>query len=187
MKGIKKMLIVKKSSVITLCLISVLVVAGYLNFINTPKVPEETVRVSSEGEEESYYEEPENYGEAKFVDSSAVTESSGDNLRYERDKKKSEIISIYKELAEDNKTDESTRAEAAKAALKAAKDAESENNMEALLNQKGYEDVIALITNDGVTVSVEKDELLKNDIAVIRDVIISETGVTSDKIRIRNN
>ncbi len=186
MKGIKKMLIVKKSSIITLCLISILVVAGYLNFINTPGISEETLSVSSEGEED-YYEEPENYGEAKFVDSSAVTESSADSLRYERDKKKSEIISIYKELAEDNKTDESTRAEAAKAALKAAKDAESENNMEALLNQKGYEDVIALITNDGVTVSVDKDELLKTDIAVIRDVIISETGVTSDKIRIRNN
>lgn len=182
MKGIKKMLIVKKSRIITLCLISILVVAGYLNFINTPRLSDKSVSVSTKGEEE-IYEEPENYGEAKFVDSSALTE----NLRYERDKKMSEIISLYKEIAEDNKIDEATRNEAAKAAVDAAKTAESEVNIESLLSQKDYEDAVALITNDGVTVSVDKDELLKTDIAIIREVIINETGVTSDKIRIRNN
>lgn len=186
MKGIKKMLIVKKSSIITLCLISILVVAGYLNYVNTPKSENDSVSVSAEGEEESFYEEePENYGEAKFVDSSAVGEESAEDLRYERDKKKSEAIAMYKEIAEDKGISEELKNQAAEAAVKAARDTEMENNMEALISKKGYENPVALITNDGVTVFVDKEELTKTDIAVLRDIIIAETKVTSDKIRIQ--
>ena len=103
MKGIKKMLVLKKSSIVTVCLIFVLLAAGYINFINTPKMAGESVSVSSEGGEDKYEsEEPETYGEAKFVAGNSVSDKNTYDLRYERDKKK--ISSIRKRGSLQRKT-----------------------------------------------------------------------------------
>ena len=187
MKGIKKMLVLKKSSIITICLISILVVAGYLNFMNTPKTINESVIVSTEGEEKNYEEEPKTYGEAKFVDSSNVSDKSLGELRYERDKKKSEILAVYKQIMENAKSTEEQISEATASVLKLAKDTDMETNMESLLSAKKFENPAVIISNDGVSVFVDKEELTKTDIAVIRDVVIGETNLTSDRIRISGN
>lgn len=185
MKGIKKMLVVRKSSIITLCLISILVVAGYLNYVNTKNTIPDSLVVTS-GNEESYFEgkEPENYGEAKFV-GTAPSEQS--DMRFERDKKKSEIIAMYKEMAENSALSEAEKNEASLNMLKLLKETNAEINIEALLDAKGFEKPVAIISEDGVSVFVKKDALTKTDIAVIRDIIMGETNVTSDKIRINAN
>lgn len=185
MKGIKKMLVVKKSSIITLCLISILVVAGYLNYVNKKIELPSSLAVTSENEE-SYFEEkePENYGEVKFVGATPKNET---DIRFERDKKKSEVIAMYKEVSENTALGEKEKNEAAMAMLKLAKESDMEINIETLIAAKGFSNPTAVISNDGVTVFVEKDSLTKTDIAVIRDVVIAETNVTSDRIRINLN
>lgn len=185
MKGIKKMLVVKKSSIITLCLISILVVAGYLNFLNTPQVPDESVTVNKSASEDIFEgEEPETFGEAKFVDTTTAEESAISTLRFERDKKRSELAAMYKQISENKLTDKDTAVEAGKEAIRVLKNAESEMNIENILTAKGLKNPFAFITADGITVFVENETLLKTDIALIVQTVVAETGVTTDRIRI---
>jgi len=180
MKGIKKMLIVKKSSIITLCLISILIVAGYLNYINTPTKAPDTVTVNNTAPEDIFEgEEPETFGEARFVDNSTNT-----SLRYERDKKRSEIAAMYKEISQNKEASKELTDQAAAEAMRVLKDSESEINIESILSSKNFENPFVYITADGVTVFVENEKLIKTDIALIAETVIAETGVTSDKIRI---
>ena len=61
---------------------------------------------------------------------------------------------------------------------------EKEGNVENLLKAKGFKDAIVYITDDSVSVTVKTDGLTAADSAKIYDIVISETGVSSDKIKI---
>ena len=61
---------------------------------------------------------------------------------------------------------------------------EKEANIENILAGKGFMKVSAYINERGITVAVMTEGLKPEDVAKIRDVVISETGITADKIKI---
>ena len=51
---------------------------------------------------------------------------------------------------------------------------------------KGYEDCVAFVNEDSVSVVISKTDngLENSDIAKVTDIVMEETGLTADKIKI---
>lgn len=67
---------------------------------------------------------------------------------------------------------------------KSAENTEREGNIENLLKAKGFSDVIVYITDDTVSVTVKTEGLTTADTAKIYDIVVSETGISAEKIKI---
>ena len=108
------------------------------------------------------------------------------NARLSRQQSKDEALSILQTtLSDDNASaDAKTNAEAAIAAM--ATNAVSESRIESLVIAKGFPDCVAII--DGKTVSVvvstPEEGLIGSDVAKIKDIVIAETQIGADQIRI---
>lgn len=62
----------------------------------------------------------------------------------------------------------------------------AEANIESLIRAKGYEDAVVMIGDDSVNAVVAPPEggLQAEDVTVIKDIIISETGMSAGQIKI---
>ena len=61
----------------------------------------------------------------------------------------------------------------------------SEASVESLVISKGYSDCVAYMTDEGITLAVAADENLKDeDVAVLTDIILSQTDYELPQIRI---
>lgn len=61
-----------------------------------------------------------------------------------------------------------------------------EAQIESLVIAKGYTDCVAYMSDDGISVAVASPEggLQETDVAVIADIIISQSGMTMEEIRV---
>ena len=61
-----------------------------------------------------------------------------------------------------------------------------EAQIESLIIAKGYEDCVAYMSEDGISVAVASPEggLQKSDVAVIADIVITQSGLTMEDIRV---
>lgn len=175
------MIVFKKNQIVTIAMVALLIVAGYINFIySTPKDDVDNKTVSAKIDEE-----PENYGEAKFVSAPADTKNDYFNeTKLNKEKSRSEALALIKDVAENENSDESARKTAQASMMEMAKNIEKEGNIENILIGKGFKKVSAYINNNAVTVAVLTDGLQPTDVAKIRDVVIDETDVSADKIKI---
>ncbi|MBE7021005.1 MAG: SpoIIIAH-like family protein [Ruminococcaceae bacterium] len=170
------MMVIKKKQLVTVAFALLLVLAGYINFSYGGK--EDTVTASNPGETKMY-------GEARYVSAPGnAGESYFNTAKTNKDKARSETLALIKELAESEDADKEAKKNAQIEMIKIAKNIEKESNIENILMHKGFENVSAFINDDRVTVSVLTEGLKPEEIARIRDVIISETGYTADKINI---
>ena len=62
----------------------------------------------------------------------------------------------------------------------------SEAQIESLIIAKGYQDCVAYMTGDGISVAVAAPEggLQQQDVAVIADVVMAQSDYTLDTIRV---
>ena len=62
----------------------------------------------------------------------------------------------------------------------------TESTIENLVMAKGYEDCVAFVNEDSVSVVISKTDsgLENSDIAKVTDIVMEETGLTADKIKI---
>ena len=61
-----------------------------------------------------------------------------------------------------------------------------ENEVESLIENKGFSEALVIITDTSVNVSVKKQELSQADLAKIMDVVIRETGRSAEEIIIQS-
>ena len=146
-------------------------------------------------------------GQAQLVDGVAQTdeqgktedaqESSGFNdgssedsyfaeARLSRQKARDEAVSILNVTVENESADEDAKAAATESIQVMAQSAMKESRIEYLVIAKGYDECVVFINDNGVNVIVQKPEngLQQEDIARIRDIVISETGVSAEQIKI---
>jgi stage III sporulation protein AH len=62
----------------------------------------------------------------------------------------------------------------------------SEAQIESLVIAKGYADCVAYMTNEGISVAVAAPEggLQQTDVALIADIVMSQSNYTLDEIRV---
>ena len=87
---------------------------------------------------------------------------------------------------ENESADEDAKAAATESIQVMAQSAMKESRIENLVIAKGYDEGVVFINDNGVNVIVQKPEngLQQEDIARIRDIVISETGVSAEQIKI---
>lgn len=175
---IKKIVLNKQMILAVLAL--VVVVAGVANWRmsgDDGMIPTSAPDIKSDPS----YNEDKTYGESVEV----ATESDFfSQQRVENESSKTKELEINKEILENASASKEAKAKAEVEIARIAKSIESENSSESLIKAKGYEDALVMVGADTVTVIIKTDKLQADDVAVIKDIIIGQTGYTADRIKI---
>lgn len=128
---------------------------------------------------------------ADAQESSGFNDGSSDDsyfaeARLSRQKARDEAVSILNVTVENESADEDAKTAATESIQVMAQSAMKESRIENLVIAKGYEECVVFINDNDVNVIVQKPEngLQEDDIARIRDIVISETGVKAEQIKI---
>ena len=139
------------------------------------------------------------YGENNMddnVDSSqtagdAEDEGTGENDYFtstalSRKQSRDEAIDVLKLVSENEDASEAAKAEAAEKISKIAVDIQNEANIESLVRAKGFEECVAVIAEDSVSVIVKAETLQANQAAQILAIVYETTGISPENISIIN-
>ena len=137
------------------------------------------------------------YGENNMEDSVDQSQSTGvENGEEENDyftataldrqQSRDEAIDVLKLVTENDEASEEAKAEAAAKISKIAVDMQNEANIETLVKAKGFEECVAVIADDSVSVIVKADELMAKEAAQILAIVYETTGISTENISIIN-
>ena len=125
-------------------------------------------------------------GEA--VDETAVYTGSDyfASARLTRQQARDSALSLLQEAAEQENADAAVANEASEGIQVLAAYTLQEAQIENLVTAKGYQDCVAFLGEDGVSVVVATDtgELTAEDVAKITDIAMSETGLPAGSVKI---
>lgn len=134
-------------------------------------------------------------GQATLVDgipttveekSTSAVSSYFDTARLSRQQSRDNALSLLREASEQENAEQTAIDEANHAIQTLAGYTMLETRVESLITAKGYEDCIAFMGEDSVSVVVSAmgDGLQTEDVAKITDIVLSETDYTADQIKI---
>lgn len=103
-----------------------------------------------------------------------------------RQESRDEAIDVLKLVTEDKEASEEAKAEAQAKIAKIATDIQNEANIETLVKAKGFEDCVAIISDDSVSVIVSAETLQASQAAQIFSIVYDTTGVSPENISIIN-
>ncbi len=126
------------------------------------------------------------------ADTASDTAASGEGEDYfatsrlTREQARDEAVSTLRELSESEDADQAAKDEAAAQISALADDSVTEANIESLIRAKGYADAVVMIGDSGVNVVVAPPDggLQATDVTVIKDIVVSETGMTAGQVKI---
>jgi stage III sporulation protein AH len=103
---------------------------------------------------------------------------------FSRQQARDEALEVLQAVA----TNSSALPEAVDAALadiaQIAKDIDSESKIETLVKAKGFEECIAVISEDSATVIVKTDGLLASEVAQINEIVYEQSGILPTGLKI---
>ncbi len=159
--------------------------------------------------EEDYSEEYEEYETGKMLGEAVLVDNTGEDAveedaeqadavetitentyfsdaRLSRQKARDSALSILKENAENEDMTDEAKTQAAAEIEAIAENALKEANIENLIKAKGFEDCVAFINGEGVSIIVSAPDqgLTQADAAKITDIVITETDISADSIKI---
>ena len=187
---------IKKRGAVYGVIALMLCAAVYLNWSYIGKDDSNQVSGKSDGQTTNVLAQTENGqdtkkdGKENSGKTDTTTESSGSDYftdsRLSRQKARDEAISILKETTENDKASESDKEEANKQISALADNTVKEARIESLVKAKGYTDCVVFINDSDVNVIVSKADgkLEAADVSKIKDIILQETSVTTESIKI---
>lgn len=101
-----------------------------------------------------------------------------------RQQSRDEAIDVLKLVTESEEASEEAKAEANAAISKIAVDIQNEANIETLVKAKGFEECVAIISDDSVSVIVAKESLLAAEAAQILSIVYDTTGINPENVSI---
>ena len=104
----------------------------------------------------------------------------------DRQEARDEAIDVLMLLADSAEASEEVKAGAREQIAKIAADIQNEANIETLVKAKGFAECVTVISEDSVSVIVQKDELQAVDTAQILTIVYETTGISPDKVSIIN-
>lgn len=133
----------------------------------------------------------ENLESMEEIESVATTAQSSSTDYFEEAKAvinmdRNKIISMLTEIIEDREIDSDSKNKAVEQKLQIIDYMNQEKIITNLLNNKGYDDVLVLITDNSVNVTLGIEVLNKSDIAKVLDIVMRETGRPVEQIVIQN-
>ncbi len=189
------MLIFKRKQIVLVALFIMILVAGYLNWSY-----KEEMQAIPTMSEDSGIELSKNLGEAQLVNSElenengeneqAVVVDTGSSNEYfiearmEKESARSEALEVLREIVDNANSPNETKVEAQKHIIDIARHIDTEAVIENLIKAKGFDDVVVFINQDTVNVVVQSSGLIPSQVAQIMDIVIDQTQISHDKIKI---
>lgn len=133
------------------------------------------------------------YGEGNMQDNfsdSQNTSGAGDVSDYftetslTRQQARDEAMEVLKNVTEDTGASEEAKAQAREMLAKIASDIQNESNIETLVKAKGFEECIAVISEDSVSIIVKAEQLQAAEVAQIFSIAYETTGISPENISI---
>ena len=125
-------------------------------------------------------------------DSSTQTGGNTDTEDYftatalNRQQSRDEAIDVLKMVSESDEATEEAKAEATAKISQIAVDIQNENNIETLVKAKGFEECVAIISDNAVSVIVKAESLQAAEAAQILAIVYDTTGINPENISIIN-
>jgi len=195
-KGKGIMMVIQRKHIVLVALIIMIVVAGYLNWEYRNEM-ESIPTIGEYGDEEITV--AKKLGEAQLVNNGvdesddsnqpviANTENSGNyfvEARMDKESTRSEALELLRSIVENEKSPNESKVKAQEELIAIAKNIDKEGAIENLIKAKGFKDALVFINEGNVNVVVKTDGLIQTQAAQIQDIVISQTGVSADKIKI---
>ena len=122
----------------------------------------------------------------------AGTETGGDNTvenyfasaQLSREKARDEALDVLQTVIDSEDALQETKDAALADISRIALDIEQEANIESLVMAKGFSNCIAVINGDSISVIVETDGLLANQVAQIKEIVYEQTGISPSGVKI---
>lgn len=130
-------------------------------------------------------ETAQNYGDAQLV---ATTEKSAqkyfEETRLTRQKSRDEALDVLQKTLKNAKIPEAEKTQATEKLSGIVQDITTETDVENLVKAKGFADCVAFISDGKISVAVQtkNGELTKQNVAQIRDIVLSKTAIDSKDI-----
>jgi len=162
--------------------------AAYLNWnysqsaANVGKILGESALVSGTADGSSLEEDASREDQEAF----GAKKNYFDTARLNRQESRDSALSLLKEAAADEKADQAAIDEANREIQQIAQNTTTEATIENLVMAKGYSDCVAFVNKESVSVVIAGtgEGLQNSDIAKVTDIVMEETGLTADKIKI---
>ena len=114
---------------------------------------------------------------------SSITGDSLSSARLNRQTARDEALELLADVLDSVNADSEAKKEAVDQASLIAQNILQETNAESLLHAKGYEDSVVFISNGECSVVVS-GELKDADTLIIQEIVLEQTGLGADKIKI---
>lgn len=124
------------------------------------------------------------------IDEEISKEVSSQNRNYyieyklSRDKLRASLVDRLDNIVSNDKTDSKTRSEAQREIMTIGQISEKELQIEGLINAKGFEDSLVVLTEEDVKVIISTSELTEQDMVKILDIVKEETKFDINNIKI---
>ncbi len=175
----KMNMIIGKKQIILAALVLALGAAVYLNWTFSNNGGDLKLTGAAEGDK--------NYGDSQFV-SELKDEEDGESYfaeaKLSRQRSRDEAVETLAEMLQDANLDTATKAELALKATELAKSIETEGKIENLIKAKGFQDCMVYYDTEKVDVIVKSEGLLLNEVAQMKDIILEETSIPAENIKI---
>lgn len=177
-----------KRNLLILTVVLFVSAAAYLNWnysqsaANVGKILGESTLVNGSGEGSMMEEEPTEGEQEVF----SANNNYFDTARLNRQESRDNALALLKEAAADENADQAVIDDANKQMQQIADNTVTESTIENLVIAKGYTDCVAFVNENSASVVIAGTEngLENSDIAKVTDIVMEETGLTADKIKI---
>ncbi len=182
----KPTMIIGKKQIIMSCLTLMLAAAVYINYVTAPDTIKggDTVKVAEMGDTETY-------GETEFVNADVSAEkaepASADyfaQARLDKMNNRDEAVQTLQTIIGGGDLTEDEMVVNAIDAVEVSKLIESEGTIESLVKAQGFEDCVAYLDGETAKVVIKTEGLDKAQAASVKDIILSESDVSAENIRI---
>ena len=167
-------------SVVIVAAVLLIGLAVYLNY-RWFYDPIDSMGYGDNNMEDSFADNEETSGEGDDSENNYFTA-----VALTRQQSRDEAIDVLKTVIENDESSEEAKAEAAAEISKIAVNIQNESNIETLVKAKGFEECVAVIGDDYVSVIVKSESLVANQAAQILSIVCETTGVAPQNVSIIN-
>lgn len=170
--------IIGKKQIIMTCLTLMLAIAVYINYATAPKVGKMDEKAKKSAGDTV------NYGDTEFVNGGSDSVDYFAQARLDKMNNRDEAVQTLQTIIGGGDLTEDEMVTNALDAVEVSKLIEAEGTIESLVKAQGFEDCVAYLDGESAKLVVKTEGLDKAQAASIKEIILGETEVSAENIRI---
>lgn len=127
-----------------------------------------------------------NFGASQQTGNGASAENYFTATALNRQQSRDEAIDVLRLVSESEESSAEAKAEATAKMTQIATDMQNESNIETLVKAKGFEECVAIISDNSVSVIVSAESLQAAEAAQILAIVYDTTGISPENVSIIN-